>query len=304
MKLINNILITSFLIYISVSPLHAIDKNDSRENDFKKNKEKPSAAITIKTDISYLNDTNPKHTLDIYFPPEQNHLSPVLVHIHGGGWKIGDKKMMKNTGIFYASKGILFITPNYGLSPAVQHPAHIEDCAAALAWVFKHVIELGGDKKRIFLSGHSAGAHLAALLGTNKKYLNKYNIKPQNLAGVIPVDTASFNLLSENNERLVKRFIKQAFGIDEVILKEASPFYNVTEKMDCPWFLILNTTNRKNAAKGGKDFAVKLKNAGCNAFFIPVNNHTHKEMAIGMYDESDPVAKAVLDFILHKREDN
>ncbi|WP_028316249.1 alpha/beta hydrolase fold domain-containing protein [Desulfatibacillum aliphaticivorans] len=94
-----------------------------------------------------------------------------------------------------------------------------------MAWVFAHLEELGGDKERIFLSGHSAGAQLAALLGTNLAYLKKYNISPPELAGVIPVDTASFDLLSkEYNERLTRRLIKAAFGSDRGVLKKASPF--------------------------------------------------------------------------------
>jgi len=208
--------------------------------------------------------------------------------------------MMKSTGMFYASKGILFITPNYRLSPKVMHPAHVEDCAAALAWAFSHANKLGGDKNRIFLSGHSAGAHLAALLATNWTYLQKYNINPGDLAGAIPVDTASFDLLSNNHEKLVKRFIKQAFGSDQQVLKEASPFYKVTGKTGYPEFLILNTTTRESAAKAGEEFTDKLKNAGGDAEFIPVDNHTHKEMAMGMYNASDPVGSAILDFIFNE----
>jgi len=213
---------------------------------------------------------------------------------------MGDKKQMKTTGLFYASQGILFITPNYRLSPKVKHPAHVEDCAAAVAWVFDHITKLGGDKSRIFLSGHSAGAQLAALLGTSQTYLQKYNINPDDLAGVIPVDTASFNLLSDNNEKLVERLVEQAFGNDKQVLKEASPFYNVTGKVSYPKFLIFNTTNREAAAKGGQDFTDKLRDAGCDARFVPVDDHTHEEMATGMYEESDPVRSAILEFILRE----
>ena len=295
-KSIRIMLITSLITLFTVSTLCVPDKTQGRENLFKMGREK-TAADNIKTDVPYLNDKDPRHRLDIYLPPQNNHPSPVLIHIHGGGWKIGDKKQIKDTGDFYASRGILFITPNYRLSPAVTHPSHAVDCAAAAAWVFDHAEELGGDKKRIFLSGHSAGAHLAALLGTDNSFLGKYKIKPDDLAGIIPVDTASFDLLSDKNERPVKRFIKQAFGSDKDILKKASPFYNVTEESSYPAFLILNTDSRENAVKAGKDFAGRLKDAGCDVQFIPVENHTHREMAEGMHDASDPVSKEVFQFI-------
>ena len=313
MKVFKFALITILLSVTVVSAVHAQDRTARRSKLLKmwtKKREDPqkietiARGVTSKLDVPYLNDNNPLHELDIYFPAEKNTPLTVLVHIHGGGWKMGDKKMMNVTGMFYASQGILFITPNYRLSPEVQHPAHVEDCAAALAWVFDHVTELGGDHNRIFVSGHSAGAHLAALLGTNQTYLQKYSIKPSDLAGVIPVDTASFNLLSDDNERLVKRFVKQAFGSDKQVLKEASPFYNVTDKVDYPKFLIFNTTDRKSAAKGGKEFADTLKSAGCDARFVPVDDHTHSEMATGMYDTSDPVGSAILQFILYETEEN
>ncbi len=257
---------------------------------------------TVKFDIPYLEDNEPLQELDIYFPVENNNLFPVLVHIHGGGWTLGDKKNMKDTGLFYASQGVLFITPNYRLSPQIKHPTHIQDCAAAISWVFNNIDELGGDKNRIFLSGHSAGAHLAALLGTNSEYLQKYNIEPNQLAGIIPVDSGNFNLLNDNNETLVRQVVKQAFGNNKESLKEASPFYNITNNNIYPEFLILNTTTRVSSAMEGKEFAAKLKKAGCAVQFIPVDNHTHKEMAEGMYDESDPVGKAILKFILNKTE--
>ena len=122
---------------------------------------------------------------------------------------MGDKRHTKPHGLFYASHGMVFIAVNYRLSPDIQHPAHIEDCAAAVAWVFEHLHHLGGDAKQIFLSGHSAGAHLAALLATDPSYLHPYRLTLGTITGVIPVDTASFNLLSASNERLVTNFIQQ-----------------------------------------------------------------------------------------------
>ena len=249
--------------------------------------------VTSKLDVPYLSDLDACHRLDVYIPARKDKPLTVLVHIHGGGWEIGDKSLMKTTGLFSASQGVLFITPNYRLSPKVQHPAHVEDCAAAVAWAFRHAEELGGDKTRIFLSGHSAGAHLAALLATDPTYLQKYGLKPADLAGVIPVDAASYDLTDENNEPLVKKFIRDSFGSDQAVLKSASPLYHVTRAGRYPGFLILNTTNRPTAASGGRLFADKLKEAGCDTRFVPVDNHTHAEMASGMYNLADPVGSAI-----------
>ncbi|HPA19384.1 MAG TPA: alpha/beta hydrolase [Verrucomicrobiae bacterium] len=253
--------------------------------------------VTSKLDVPYLDDQEPLHRLDVYIPVRKEKPLTVLVHIHGGGWEIGDKSMMRGTGLFYASHGVLFVTPNYRLSPKAQHPAHAEDCAAAVAWAFRHVEELGGDRRRVFLSGHSAGAHLAALLATDPAFLQKHGIKPAYLAGVIPVDAASYDLADDDNELVVKKLIRDSFGSDPAVLNVASPLHHVSADARYPDFLILNTMNRASAAKGGRLFADKLKGAGCSARFVSVDNHTHAEMATGMYDLSDPVGSAIFAFL-------
>jgi acetyl esterase/lipase len=262
--------------------------------------EAQAVGVTRKLNVPYSGDKSPAHELDIYSPGGKG--LTVLVHFHGGGWKFGDKRMMKATGLFYASRGVLFVAPNYRLSPGVRHPAHVEDCAAALAWVFGHLSEWGGDRGRVFVSGHSAGAHLAALLGTAPAYLGKHGLKPSDLAGVIADDTASFDLLSGDNEGLVKRFVEEAFGSDEKTLKEASPFSHAAGAGAYPKFLVLNTTNREAAVRGGKAFVEKLKGAGGDALFVPVAGHTHAEMASGMFDAADPVGSAILKFMGKNKE--
>ncbi len=254
--------------------------------------------ITLKTDISYTDVPDRLQTLDIYYPAPHENLEPILMHIHGGGWSTGDKRLMRKHGVFYAGQGIIFIAINYRLSPKVQHPAHIQDCAAAFAWVYAHAEEMGGDRNRIFVSGHSAGAHLAALLGTNSTYLQQYNISPSTIAGVIGVDAASYDVLAPTSEKLNKRFIVQAFGTDHRILKSASPYYNVVDHQSYPQFLLLNTSKRMEAAVAAKRFVDKLHSVHCAAQIIVVGGHTHEEMNSAMYDESDSVSHEILKFIL------
>jgi acetyl esterase/lipase len=294
--------VTVFLSVIFVSTTLAQGRLERRDSLLEKwvqkkrderNVESIAGDVTSKFDVPYLDDQDAHHRLDVYIPAKKDKPFAVLVHIHGGGWEIGDKSLMKTTGLFYASQSVLFITPNYRLSPKALHPAHVEDCAAAVAWAFRHAEEMGGDKKRIFLSGHSAGAHLAALLATDAAYLQKHGFSPTDLACVIPVDAASYDLTDSANERLVKKFIRDSFGSDQAILKSASPFCQVAGTKRYPSFLILNTMNREAAANGAKRFANKLREAGCDVRFVPVEDHTHAEMASGMYNLSDPVGRAI-----------
>lgn len=268
-------------------------------NEDNHNNKTPTENINCKLDVPYTKNDNSFQKLDIYFPTFKNKSYPILIHFHGGGWRTGNKRMVRDTGIFYAKKGIILIAPNYRLSPKVTHPTHVDDCALAVTWVYNNAKKFLGDKTRIFISGHSAGAHLAALLGTSQHYLPKYNISLNEIAGIIPIDTATFNLLSKRNEKMVINLIGQAFGKDKNILKEASPFYNINVKTKYPKFLVLNTTHRNLAVKTSKEFVNKLNFSGCKADFIPVDNHTHREMALGMHDESDIICNSILKFILN-----
>jgi arylformamidase len=256
-----------------------------------------TAQAEITKNIPYSSQPHERKQLDIYTPENIDRKLPVLIHIHGGGWKRGDKKIQSKHGEFYSDHDIIFININYRLTPEVTHPVHAEDCAEAVAWVFQHIEELGGDKDRVFISGHSAGAHLAALLGTDATYLNKYNIQPSQLAGIIPVDTASFDLLSPRNERFVEKLVENAFGTDKTILKAASPMLHVNMNQDYPEFLIFSSGNRYSAIKQGEELSRRLIESGNKANAIVVDGYNHRDMNLGMREAEGPISTAILNFI-------
>lgn len=258
----------------------------------------PPLAAGERLDVSY-SDTakDPLKKLDIYMPEKSEKKFPVLIHFHGGGWRTGDKKMNRKHGEFYAANGILFITVNYRLSPAVRHPAHIEDCVEAVNWVFKHLDELNGDPGRVFISGHSAGAHLVSLLATDPVYLKKYGISPSRLAGVIVVDTAGFDLTPGKHPLLFRSLVEKAFGADESVIRSASPLFRIDKATPYPAFLILMSAERPYAVQEAEEFAEKLKKAGGKAEVIPVRNHNHRQMNLGMYDPDSPVCREILKLI-------
>lgn len=123
-----------------------------------------------------------KCILDIYYPKNTKNFA-TIVWFHGGGLTGGSKEIPADL----KEKGIAIIGVGYRLSPKVNSPVFIEDAAAALAWAFQHIQQFGGNTNKIFVSGLSAGGYLANMLALDKKWMAKYNIDANNLAGLISV---------------------------------------------------------------------------------------------------------------------
>lgn len=111
--------------------------------------------------------------------------APVIVFWYGGGWVEGDRERYRFVGAALAAEGYVAVLPDYRLHPAVRFPAFVEDGALALRWVRENIGRYGGDPSRIFVMGHSAGAHLAALLALDRRWLEAAGGSPQWIRGLI-----------------------------------------------------------------------------------------------------------------------
>ncbi|MCA9042329.1 MAG: alpha/beta hydrolase fold domain-containing protein, partial [Planctomycetaceae bacterium] len=99
-----------------------------------------------------------------------------------GGLRAGNKYLPEQL----KEKGIAVVPVNYRLYPKVKSPAYVDDAAAAVAWVFRHIEVYGGSRKKIFVSGHSAGGYQTSMIGLDKSWLQKYEIDANDIAGLIP----------------------------------------------------------------------------------------------------------------------
>src|SRR5262245_51178549 len=120
-------------------------------------------AQEAKRDIPYVENGQALQVLDVYYTPEAKD-RPVVFWIHGGGWQTGDKKDVQIKPRVFNEKGFVFVSINYRLLPAVEMGEINRDVAKAMRWTHEHAAEFGGDPKRVFVMGHSAGAQLAALI--------------------------------------------------------------------------------------------------------------------------------------------
>jgi acetyl esterase/lipase len=155
-------------------------------------KSKRHFEVEAKYDLVYRDDAKSdpvKHKLDLFLPKGEKNF-PVVMYLHGGRWQAGDKEHFRMVGELFARKGIGTAVVNYRLTTGdkpARHPDHIEDVARAFAWLHANVQEYGGRKDRLFVCGHSAGGHLAALLATDEKYLEAEELSPKDIRGVIPI---------------------------------------------------------------------------------------------------------------------
>ena len=166
----------------------------------------------ILRDISYRDDSaDSKHRLDLFVPETSNW--PILIFVHGGALNSGDKclrvggnDVYGNIGRFYASQGIGVGVINYRLQPAVTWREQVIDVAQATAWIFANAARYGGDASRLFLGGHSAGAHLVTRVALDPEPLKGFGLSPTILSGVIAVSGAGYDLADQQTYTLRHRF--------------------------------------------------------------------------------------------------
>jgi len=162
--------------------------------------------------------------LDVYYPAGTNGYATV-VWFHGGGLTGGARFVPEGL----KQKGIAVVAANYRLSPRVKSPAYIEDAAAAVAWTFRNIERYGGSAKRIFVSGHSAGGYLTAMVGLDKHWLAAHQIDANSIAGLIPYSGQAITHFTIRAER--------GIGDKQPIVDEMAPLYHV--RKDAPPLLLI-----------------------------------------------------------------
>ncbi|WP_428630518.1 alpha/beta hydrolase [Sphingopyxis sp.] len=190
--------------------------------------------------IAYGSD--PLQVLDIWRAKGAKGAAPLIVYVHGGGWKRGSKD--NATGRFkpvhYPEQGYAFASMNYRLVPAATVEQQAADVVGAVKALVDRASALGIDRRRIVLMGHSAGAHLVALVGTNERYLKGAGLSFADIAGVIPIDGAAYDVAAQMIDAgpMMTKTYTQAFGTDPARQKAVSPTLQAAAP-NAPDFLLL-----------------------------------------------------------------
>lgn len=236
-----------------------------------------------------------KHQLDLFLPGkppapgEANGKPPLVMFVHGGAWRMGDRRIYGGLGRAFAEHGIACAAISYRLSPEVMHPAHVEDCARALRWLVDHAAEYGYDRDKLFLCGHSAGAHLVALLATDPTYLVAQGLTTKDVRGVVPI-SGPFDVSPGI------ALLEQAFGTDVEVRRDASPLRNVTK--DAPPFLVLwADRDMAGLPASGKLFAAALRRAEVPVESAEIKDRTHGSIIARFGKADDRTTQLVFAFV-------
>jgi acetyl esterase/lipase len=143
----------------------------------------PSGTFSKASDVSY--GTDPRNRLDVYTPTNVGPDAPVVVFFYGGSWNSGSRSDYGFVGEALASRGIVAVLADYRLYPQVHYQGFLDDSARAVGWTRQHIAQYGGDPRRLYVMGHSAGGYNAAMLALDPKWLATVSMKPSMLSGWI-----------------------------------------------------------------------------------------------------------------------
>ena len=217
-----------------------------------------------------MENSHARRVLDVYSPPQARDF-PVVFWMHGGGWQAGEKSSVDHKPKWFMEQGFLFVSTNYRLLPEVDMGTLIRDCAKSLAWVQKYIAAHGGNPQRILVGGHSAGAHLAAVLCTDERYLTEAGGDFHGLIGCLPVDGDTYNVpaifeVAETRNRahglpMPNYGHRLKFGDDPAKHRDFSAVTHVAKGKGIPPFLILHVSGHPDTTAQAVHFGNVLKSA-------------------------------------------
>ena len=232
--------------------------------------ERQAPHVNVQHDLAYGSDKQQR--LDLYLPTNAQQ-APVLVMVHGGAWRIGDKgadAVVDNKVKRWLPKGFIFVSINYRLLPAAAPQQQADDVAHALAFVQQHASGWGGDPRNVILLGHSAGAHLVSLLAARPQ--RAYDLGAKAWLGSVVLDSAAMDV-EQIMQGAHARFYDQAFGTSPAYWAATSPLRQL-DKTATP-LLAVCSSQRSDSCPAARKFAVAASRLGVNAQWLS-QDRSHK----------------------------
>lgn len=235
--------------------------------------------------------------LDVYAPKKIKEPKDVLVFIHGGRWNSGKKSHYKFLGNRMARKGVVAVIIDYPLSPSTAFEGMTTDVAIALKWVKENITHYGGNSAQIFVSGHSAGGHLAAMVSTDNHYFDSLKI-PNPIRGTILIDAFGLDMVKFlSTDQYEKDKIYYAmFTTNPETWKDGSPIYHVREGMS-PFLIFVGGKTHSSITECNNDFLKAIKEYQPDAQIITVKNKKHVPMITQFLNTGNKAYKEIISFM-------
>ena len=233
----------------------------------------PGRDLRAEAGVAYGN--NARHKLDIYAPEKGAAAAPVVVFFFGGNWNSGERDKYAFVGRALASRGYVVVIPDYRLYPEVRYPDFLDDSAQAVAWTSREIARYGGDPKRLFVMGHSAGAYNAAMVALDASYLDKQGMRSSDLRGWIGLAGPYDFLPIENPET------KPVFHFPDT--PRASQPINHVGKQSPPALLIAARDDKLvNPVRNTGNLANKLRASGVSVEEIYYDSVSHTTLVASL----------------------
>ena len=242
-------------------------------------------------DVAY--GADPRQALDIFLPDQDPAAPcPVFVFFHGGAWRAGDKAWMGFLAPLFVDLPAIYVSAGYRLSPEHRFPAHLDDVLDALAWVVANIGAHGGDPDRVFVGGHSAGGHLAALAAARPDLRAQRGIPDGAVRGCLPV-SAAFDFRAPPGQRdRTQEIIYAEVLADAGQDVDASPIAWV-DRIDMPFFITYGDADFPRIRDQGAAMAEALSRRGAPVSWLVLPGAGHFDTNQDCTDTTHPwVAEA------------
>ena len=244
---------------------------------------------------TYVSDGGNEQQLDLYWPLADGAKRPLILFIHGGAWIGGDKNQYVAVAHRFVADGFTVAAVNYRVSPAVKNPVHAQDVSLAYAWLVKHANKRF-DPTKIFLMGHSAGAHNSGMLASSD-FLEKAGVTKDNLPkGYIGLEGIyDIPNLIKVWPSYREWFIEKAFGAESA-WADGSPTRRAI-KNKAPWLVIHSTEDQLVDLAQSRDFAAHLKQSGVSVELNDRATGNHDMVVNDLFDPVNPLVAEIEAFI-------
>jgi acetyl esterase/lipase len=229
-----------------------------------------------------------KQKLDVYEPKDRATGRPVFIFLHGGGMREGDRAHYGWIARPFARHGIVTVIASYRLTPRFTYPDQPEDVRRLVAWTYQNIRSYGGDRSRIYIGGHSAGAILSATVALRRDWTARLSLPSDVIKGFVPV-SGTYDVTASDT---IAEYVP-----DPKQRAEASPLLNIDP---APPPAIVSVGSEERQLGPSRDLAAKLRQVGGKVDLVVLEGLPHDATALAVADEASPLCQAILRLIAQK----